>query len=114
MEFWGTWCGPCVHEIPNIKKAYSKFRNNNIEFVSISNDLSVGSKTEDEFKKFIKEKGMDWIQVLDNKDKKLVNIYKISKYPTIFLIDKDGIILTLDKGLRGAELDLTLSKYLRI
>ncbi|MDP2363112.1 MAG: TlpA disulfide reductase family protein, partial [Ignavibacteria bacterium] len=49
LDFWGTWCGPCVGEIPNLVKAYSKFKEKGFEIISISSDLMMQTKTEEEF-----------------------------------------------------------------
>ena len=56
---------------------------------------------------------MNWIQVLDNKNGELLKIYKINKFPTLFLIDKKGIVLSIDKGLAGVDLENTLSIYIK-
>ncbi|MBL1212484.1 MAG: TlpA family protein disulfide reductase [Ignavibacteriae bacterium] len=108
LDFWGTWCGPCLQEIPNMKKAYDRFNEKGFEIISISSDLIMRTKTESEFKKFIEENKMNWVNILDGTEKKLHTLYKISRWPTLFLVDRDGKIIKNEEVLRGDELISTL------
>ena len=74
--------------------------------------MVLGKKSEDEFKDFLTEMDMNWIQVLDGKEGKLMAKYKINRFPSLFLIDKNGIVITKDEGLAGVDLEKTLSEYL--
>jgi len=110
LDFWGTWCGPCVGEIPNLVKTYNKFKEMGFEIISISSDLMMQTKTEEEFKAFIKEKNMSWTQVLDNKDKTIHTLYNISHWPTLYLVDKNGIVIKNETVLRDSDLEKTLNE----
>ncbi|MFZ1520444.1 MAG: TlpA disulfide reductase family protein [Ignavibacteriaceae bacterium] len=110
LDFWGTWCGPCVGEIPNLIKAYNRFNDKGFEIISISSDLMMQTKTEEEFKSFIQEKNMSWTHTLDDKNKTIHTLYNIAHWPTLFLIDKNGVIIKNENVLRDSELHKTLEE----
>ncbi len=62
IDFWATWCGPCVGELPHVKAAYDKLHGQGFEIVGISFD-----KRRDDLEKFVKEKDMAWPQYFDGK-----------------------------------------------
>ena len=105
LEFWASWCGPCRAEIPNLKKAYEKYRAQGLEIYSISID-----KETEKWLKALQEENTKWIQVLDSEDAS--KQYGVSGVPASFLIDQNGKIIATSQELRGADLDKTLSKYI--
>ncbi len=106
LDFWGTWCGPCVSELPNLVKAYEKYKDKGLVMISISSDAFGPEKLAN----YAEQKGMEWMQVLDGKPGQgmIQNLYKIQFYPNPFLIGPDGKVLHRE-GLRGDQLDKTLS-----
>lgn len=112
LDFWGTWCGPCVGEIPNLVKVYNKFKDKDFEIVSISSDLVFGNKTETEFSEFVEKNNMTWTIILDDKDETIHKLYKINHWPTLFLIDKNGVIIKGEDVLRDFMLEKTLEEVI--
>jgi thiol-disulfide isomerase/thioredoxin len=110
LDFWGTWCGPCVAEIPNLIKVYNKYKSLGFEIISVSSDLMMNSKTQDEFKLFVEQKNMDWTHTLDDKNQTIHRLYEISHWPTLYLIDKTGVIVKNENVLRGSLLEKTLDE----
>jgi peroxiredoxin len=108
LDFWGTWCGPCVGEIPNLVKMHEKFSSKNIVMLSISSDAMRNKPDPAKFAGFVKMKQMTWMQVLDGAGGEIHKQYNIKFWPNIFLIDPSGKVLQRDK-LRGPELEQTLS-----
>jgi len=90
IDIWGTWCIPCVREIPALKKLEEEFRNEDINFVSISiND------EKEKLKQFIKENDLKGIQLFfkDGDDEEFFNEYQLQGVPRFILIDREGKII---------------------
>lgn len=87
IDFWATWCGPCVRELPNVKAAYDKLHEKGFEIVGISFD-----QKKDQFEKFVKDKEMAWPQFFDGKGwgNQYGKEYGINSIPTMWLVDKKG------------------------
>ncbi len=109
VDFWATWCGPCVAEIPNVKKAYAAYHAKGFEVVGISLDHDM-----DKLTKFLEEKEIPWLGV--HNDTTLMDGMKMTDYcgvtgiPTMILLDKDGKILSISA--RGAALEKLLKEQL--
>ncbi len=87
VDFWATWCGPCIAELPNVKAAYEKFHPKGFEIVGISFD-----QEKDTLAKFVAKKQMPWAQYFDGEGwgNKFGREFGISSIPTMWLIDKKG------------------------
>ena len=107
IDFWATWCGPCVGELPNVLAAYAKYHAKGFEIIGISLD-----KDHDKLTSFIKEKDMAWPQYFDGQgwQNKLSTKYGVNSIPATFLLDGEGKIVA--KGLRGDALDQKLATLL--
>lgn len=107
VDFWATWCGPCVAEMPNVVAAYQKYHELGFEVIGVSLD-----KDEDALKRFVKENKMIWPQFFDGQGWRnaLATKYGIQSIPATFLIDGDGKIVA--KDLRGRALEADLARRL--
>lgn len=103
IDFWGTWCQPCVEELPELMSLYDKVNTDSIDFVGI-----VGQDSKERLTKFLKKNPIAWPQIYSDSINKLIETYNIDGYPSTFLIGPDGTIV--DKNLRGAKLKARLSK----
>src|SRR5205807_7170582 len=87
VDFWATWCGPCVAELPHVKDAYEKLRSKGFEIVGISFD-----KDKEKLVNFTTTEKMAWPQYFDGKgwQNKLGQEYGINSIPAMWLVDKKG------------------------
>jgi|GEM_PF-1269539 len=93
IDFWGTWCGPCVGELPHLVKLYEKYKNNpNVIFYGIDID-----EQPPVIKKFMEEKGYSF-NVLIGSGSNVQKDYNVTAVPTKFLIDKQGKIQFSHQG----------------
>ena len=108
LDFWATWCGPCVEEMENLQKAYEKFKSKNFEILSLSLDRSP-----DDVVKFRHDKWkMPWLHTFVTGDEKLTTAFEVVGIPHPILVDGTGTIIAVEEELRGSNLDATLSKFL--
>lgn len=92
IDVWATWCGPCIREIPSLKKVEQQYHGKNIEFVSISIDKVSDFK---KWKTMVTEKGLKGVQVFADNDwnSSFVKEYQIQGIPRFILIDPKGNIV---------------------
>lgn len=107
IDFWATWCPPCKGEVPNLVAAYGKYHEKGFEVIGISFDYS-----EKEFRDFVKNMKMTWREYYDGLgwDNKVGKVYGIGAIPAMYLLDKEGKVIT--GNARGPRLEEVLKKYL--
>jgi thiol-disulfide isomerase/thioredoxin len=109
VDFWATWCGPCVQELPNVIETYKKYHSQGFEIIGISLDSS-----REKLDAFIKSHdGLTWAQYFDGQGwkNKLAGQYGVHGIPFTVLVGPDGKIL--GKGLRGEALGEAVGKALK-
>lgn len=88
LDFWASWCGPCIKEFPAYKKLYENYKDKDFVLLSVSidskPDMWVGAS---------KRLGVNWPNFIDEKAVGLAKFYSIQEIPTNFLIDKNGVIV---------------------
>ncbi len=120
IDFWATWCGPCIQEIPNIVAAYQQYHDQGFEIVGISFDKAPDPakpnprhKTAEGVLAFATEKAMPWPQYYDGLHWNNVfgKQYGIQGIPAMFLLDKRGLVVSTNA--RGPKLAREIQRLLK-
>jgi thiol-disulfide isomerase/thioredoxin len=109
LDFWATWCGPCIGEMGNLHKAYERFGGPDFEILSISFD-----ENPEDVRQFRASKWkMPWLHayLADNFQSEMAKTFEISGIPRPILVGPDGVILATGMALRGDRLEETLARF---
>ncbi len=106
VDFWATWCGPCIQEIPSIKKAYQAYHDKGFEVVAISLD-----EDRARLDQFLAKTPMPWTVLHETNGINPTAVhYGISAVPATLLVDTQGRVVSMTA--RGEELEKQLEKLL--
>lgn len=92
VNFWGTFCPPCVTEMPEFQRMYDKYKNQSFEVLAINlseNDLTVSN--------FVAERSLTY-PILRDANRVIERRYGLSQYPTTFFVNPDGTIQDIFVG----------------
>lgn len=92
IDFWATWCGPCVEELPTVLKIYKEQHAKGFEVIGVSLDSDKA-----ELEAFVKSKGVEWPQYFDGKgiENELFVRFKLESVPTMWLLNKKGVVVSM-------------------
>jgi peroxiredoxin len=107
VDFWATWCAPCIAELPNLRAVYAKYHNRGFEIVGVSLD-----ETAEPLADFVKARQVPWVQIHNaTAGADVVASFGVNSIPACFLIGPDGKIVRLE--LRGPALEKALSQLIK-
>lgn len=109
VEFWASWCGPCIAEIPHLKAAYEHFREQGFEILAFNLDderEAWRQASEDDY-------NIEWLNVSDELafDSPVARMYRVNAIPASFLVSTGGV--TVGRNLRGNDLQLRLEELFK-
>ena len=110
VNFWATWCGPCVREFPNMKTQYEKYKSKGYEMIALGTDAEVEKIVE-----FQNKNQYPWLvgSLVQSKEAGLVDYYKyygVEGIPVTFLLDRNGKVLFRMTGSDDETLNKALEK----
>lgn len=112
LDFWGTWCPPCVESVPELRNLYKRYsKEPSFVLIGISSDGD-----EDAWKEFTEKNKMVWPQYRD-RNRKILHAFNIRAFPTYMVIDHEGIVRFQSVGfswMRSANLDEAIRKQVKI
>jgi thiol-disulfide isomerase/thioredoxin len=111
VDFWATWCRPCIEELPNVQAVYDEFHDQGLEVVSISLDEQRAALV-----RFLQARPLPWPQIFfDLTDEASLKNHPATRYevqsiPCLLVIDRDGKLIARD--VRGKEIRRTVTQAL--
>ena len=105
IDFWASWCQPCIQEIPNLIKTYNAYKSKGLEIVGISVDDDKNKWTA-----AVQNYKMTWVQLADATTM-ASQLYGVQSIPHTLLIDQNGVVIATD--LRGKELEDKIAEILK-
>jgi cytochrome c biogenesis protein CcmG/thiol:disulfide interchange protein DsbE len=111
IDFWATWCPPCIKSIPELNRLYLEFQEQGVNFVGISID---GPRNQSKLKPFVNSLGVKYT-VLRDVNSEVASDYDVSSVPTLMIFDSEGEIVFLHEGFRPGDDKLIreqIEKYL--
>jgi thiol-disulfide isomerase/thioredoxin len=112
VDFWATWCGPCVQEIPAMKDLYAKYHGQGVEFIGVSLDHPKENGGLDDLKEFVARNEIPWPQYYQGNgwESDFSRSWGIDAIPAVFVVDRDGKLSSINA--RG-RLDEILPELLK-
>jgi thiol-disulfide isomerase/thioredoxin len=98
VDFWATWCGPCVAEMPRMKSLYAEYKEKGVEFIGVSLDEKEGGL--EKVKDFVHRQGITWPQYVqgDGWNSKFSMSWGIISIPALFVVDQEGKLFSVEAG----------------
>jgi thiol-disulfide isomerase/thioredoxin len=98
VDFWATWCGPCVAELPHMKELYAKYRNDGVEFIGISLDQPEEQGGLEKLRNFVQENRITWPQYYQGGgwDSAFSSSWSIKAIPAVFVIAPSGTLYSAE------------------
>lgn len=98
VDFWASWCAPCLRSMPLINELYAKYREQGFEVIAINVDDPI-----EDGREFLLDTPLDYLIAADTKGE-MLGAYAVRGMPTSFLIDRDGVVRMVHVGFRDNDI----------
>lgn len=107
LDFWATWCPPCIEEIPNVRNAYERYNKDGLEIIGVSFDAD-----QQRLEEVVKRENIKWPQYFDGggRDAAPGKTFGILHWPSMWLLDRNGVIRYISAG---AGMDRKITELLK-
>lgn len=105
VDFWASWCAPCIEEMPALRNMYAKYKGKGLEIVGVSVD-----EDKTAWLGAVEKHNMNWVQLADDK-RHGIEFYAVMAIPHTILINEEGVIVA--KNLIGKELESKIAEILK-
>ena len=103
LDFWGSWCGPCRKENPDLVNLYNEMKDQKFKAAGSFHIVSIGIETKkDNWENAIEKDGLIWpyhIGEMDRFSGKIAKLYGVREIPTKYLINPEGVILSVNEDI---------------
>lgn len=106
LDFWSTTCGPCIAEMPNVKKVYDAYKGVEFDVIGVNLDTD-----EADLHEFLKACDLPWRQIFGGQDSPLKKLYRVRGIPSPWLMDKEGKVISYQA--RGAVLKKLVAEAMK-
>jgi cytochrome c biogenesis protein CcmG, thiol:disulfide interchange protein DsbE len=86
LNFWATWCPPCVEELPSLMQMQQRMKSKGVTVLAVSIDADEGS-----YRQFLKDHNVNLLSVRDP-DQKSSGLYGTFKFPETYIVDRNGVV----------------------
>ncbi len=100
VDFWASWCAPCLRSLPLINELYAKYRDQGFEVIAVNVDNPI-----EDGQDFLLDVDLDYLIPADT-DNEVLESYGVIGMPTSFLIDKEGVVRKVHTGFREGDIEI--------
>jgi thiol-disulfide isomerase/thioredoxin len=97
LDFWATWCGPCIAAIPHTNELAEKYKDKGLVIIGVCH-----TEGSEKMADVVTEKGIKYLVAADS-DKQTIGAYKVNSYPDYYFIDRDGNVRIADCNNRAVD-----------
>jgi len=108
LDFWATWCLPCIAELPNLHAAYDTFKDRGFEILSVA----MGDRRDEIERLRSTQHPMPWLHAFEPLDSDAARIFELFGVPKVILVDSTHTIVAMDEDVKGDKLHQELERLL--